>query len=86
MTAATPRIVMCPDDRIQEHQIGVDAVLDAMGHSYALVTDSSELSDFDPEPEQIQALEALVGRAVSPHALIWELGRTAALRLKPSEA
>lgn len=53
--------------RLSEH---VQRVLDALGHSEALVTDMSSVGDFNLEPDERALANAALGLALSDDMLI----------------
>lgn len=85
-----PRIGIAPQDTIDKFPGQVDRILVAMlGHTRAMVTDESLVSDFtiniaqaqgDPDVVKLNNkilgnLEALMGRPVDRHEYLWAMAR-----------
>ena len=84
MTQTRPLLV--EQDAIDSFPVGTQAILNAVGHPDALVTDLSQVWDFcshDPDhpDEQVREqamfaeLTALAGRPVDRNDYLWELAR-----------
>lgn len=66
------KIVMCPTDKIEADQEGIDALLQLLGHPEALVTDASQLWDFDVESQGFKVYLDREEITLSKHLFLWE--------------
>lgn len=72
------KIILCDQDLVNKHHLGVATVLDVIGHPEALVTDESQLGDFLDGSEgkrSVAELSRMVGRPLSWGSYVWEVGK-----------
>lgn len=66
---------LAPQDNIDKHAEGVDAVLVLIDCPEALVTDESQLSDFSPSAAAMRALSNYFKRIVHVSEYLWQLAK-----------
>lgn len=69
------KIVIVEQDKVDLYETQVNRLLAALGHPEALVTDLSQVFDFDPDEEAEADLSELMGRTVRPVEYLWQLAQ-----------
>lgn len=59
--------ILIEQDKIDQYPEGVAVILNILGHPEALVTDYSQIGDFDPDESALSLLDA------KPGDFLWEL-------------
>lgn len=70
-----PRFTIAPDSHIKRYEKGVNRLLDILQHPEALVTDLSDLRDFNPDAAVMRVLGNAFKRIIHMNELIWELAK-----------
>lgn len=64
-------VILCTTDRIEEHQEGVNIVLNLIGHPEAFVSDETQMVDFGDEA--VEDLNVFVH--CKPGDYLWDVAR-----------
>lgn len=69
------KIEMAPQEKVQEHVVGMEQLLELLGHPEALVSDWSTLRDFAPDGVTMRVLGNTYKRILNVDEELWQLAK-----------